>query len=247
MQKKVSSALIVLLLATCSFAQLKKGNKITGLSIGSVFTNNGKTDYSSATSSYSISNDNFGVSIAPSLGWFTSDNLAVGVMPVIGFTSSKLLGKSGSGNTFSKDETTGYHFGIGGFARYYFPGTAKMMRFFGQYNLGVGLAGSQSEGFEYDQLGTYVDRFDVKSSGDLFANTGIVLGLAKFLNAHTSLDFYIGYTYSYTKANVTGASNRDYANPLTPDEQREINEDRKTTNHGLVLGLGFQVFLENKK
>jgi len=131
--------------------------------------------------------------------------------------------------------------------RYYFSGNTTMTRFFGQYDLSLGLSGSKSEGFQYETLGIYVDRYNRKSSGDFMANTGLTFGLSKFLTKHTSLDFYLGYTFSYINSNPTGTSFRDYSDPGTGDVTQKIDYEQKFTGHGIVLGVGFQIFLEKNK
>lgn len=218
-----------------------------GASVGSAFFNSGATDFSNPIGSSTTSNDNFGISLSPSIGWFMTGNIVIGIMPVIGYNKQKQLGKSSAGSTYLKDVTNQFNFGIGGFARYYFSGNSTMTRFFGQYNLSLGLGGSKSEGFEYERLGVYVDRYNRKSSGDFFTNTGLAFGVSKFLTTHTSLDFYLGYNFSYTSGNPTGSTFRDYSDPGTGDVTEKIDYDQKFTGHNIVLGVGFQVFLEKNK
>lgn len=229
------------------YAQFKRGDKMLGASVGTIFFNNNSTDFSTSVSTSTTSNDNFGINFNPSMGKFINENFAVGFMPDIGFSKQKQLGKSSAGSTYLKDETTLYNVGIGGFARYYFDGKNDKTRFFGQYNLSLGIGGSKTSGFQYETLGIYVDRYDRKSSGDFIAKTGVNLGISKFLSNHTALDFYIGYNFSYIKSNPSGTTVRDYTNPGTADETQKINYDQKFTGNNVVLGIGFQVFLEKKK
>src|SRR5829696_7465790 len=110
---------LFILISLSSTAQTKKGNKMIGASVGTIFFNSGTTDLSTVLASTSTTDNNFGVSINPSIGWFNSDNLVLGISPVIGFRTLKKVGNASNGNTFLKDETNEYNFGIGGFARYY--------------------------------------------------------------------------------------------------------------------------------
>ncbi|MDP4263956.1 MAG: hypothetical protein Q8941_15620 [Bacteroidota bacterium] len=246
MLKKPAFVALVLAFSATLNAQFKKGDRMVGVSVGSVFFNSNSTDFSSSAGSSSTSNTNYGVSLIPSMGWFTTSNIAIGVSPSFNYTKQKQLGKSAAGNTYLKDETSQFSFGIGGFTRYYFAGTSNKTRFFGQYNLSLGLSGSKSEGFEYETLGVYVDRYNRKSSGDLFVNTGLTFGVSKFLANHNSLDFYIGYTFSYTSSNPKGTTLRDYSDPATGDINQTVDYKQKITGHNVVLGVGYQVFLEKK-
>jgi hypothetical protein len=247
MQQKLAFVALAVLFSVSVNSQLKKGNKMVGVSVGSAFFNSSSTDFSSSIGSSTTSNDNFGVNLNPSIGWFVSDNIAVGIMPSLGYSKIKELGKSSSGNTYLKNETSQFNFSIGGFARYYFKGANEKMRLFGQYNLSVGMGGSKTDGYEYERLGVYVDRYNRKSSGDFTANTGVLLGASKFLNNHIALDFFVGYNFSFNKSNPKGSSLRDYTNPATGDETQEVDYDQKVTGNNVVLGVGFQIFLEKKK
>jgi hypothetical protein len=247
MLRKMAFVVPVLLICTTINAQFKKGDKMLGVSVGSVFFNSGKTDLITSISTSTNSNDNFGISLDPSIGWFINDNIAIGIMPTIGYNKQKLLGKTSAGSTYLRDESSQFNFGIGGFTRYYFSSNNRRMHFFGQYDLSLGLSGSKSEGFQYETLGVYVDRYNRKSSGDFVANTGLTTGISKFLTKNTSLDFYISYKFSYIKSNPTGTSLRDFSDPGTPDQTQTINYDQKFTGHNVVLGVGFQIFLAKNK
>lgn len=217
-----------------------------GFSIASAFFNNASIERSNNLTSSTIENDNFGISINPSIGWFISDNIALGVSPVISFSKQKQVGNGANGNTFLKDELNQYSFALGGFARYYFKGESTF-RFFGQYNLSAGITGGKNEGYEYESIGTYVDRYDNKFSGGIAINTGVNFGASKFLNNHIALDIYLGYNFSYSKTNPKGTALRDYSDPSTPDQTQNINYDQKITGHNFQLGAGLQVFLDRKK
>jgi hypothetical protein len=93
----------------------------------------------------------------------------------------------------------------------------------------------------------YVDRYSYKSSGDLFANAGLSAGISRFVSARTAIDFYVGYKFAYTSSHTTGTFSRDYSDPTTGDLSLKPDYDEKFTNHGVMLGIGFQVFIEKKK
>ena len=248
MLKKMAFIVTMLLINNIATnAQFKKGDKIAGVSIASAFYNNESTALSTSISSTTTTNNNFGISVNPSIGWFINGNVAIGIMPAIGYKKQKILGKTSSGNTFLKDETNQFNTGIGGFARYYFNGKNNIARFFGQYDLSLGISGSKTEGFQYETLGTYVDRYNQKSSGDFFTSNGLMLGVSRFFTNHVSLDIYIGYKFSYTKSNPKGTSLRDFSDPNIADQTQMIDYDQKFTGHNVVAGVGFQVFIPKKE
>jgi hypothetical protein len=247
MLRKLAPIVLFLLMTIAVNAQFKKGDKMVGASVGSMFFNAGNTNISTNVTISNTSNNNFGISFNPSIGWFINNKVAVGISPMISYSKQELLGKSVAGSTFLKDESSRYTLGIGGFARYYLPGSTERMRFFGQFDLLAGIGGSSADGFQYETTGVYVDRYDQKSSGDLSVNTGLSFGVSKFLSTRTALDFSIGYKLSYTKSHVTGNFLRDYIDPNAGDETKKPDYDQSFTNHGLILGVGFQIFLDRKK
>jgi hypothetical protein len=241
--------LLLVSLITFAFSassQTRKGNKMVGFSLVSAFFNNGTTDRSNDISSSTIENDNFGISINPNVGWFISDDVAVGISPSISYSKQKQVGKGANGNTFLSDEVSMYGVSVGGFARYYFKGQPNL-RFFGQYNLNLGIAGGKNEGYEYESLGIYVDRYESKYSGGFKGNTGVSFGASKFLNDHVAIDFIIGYNFSFGKSEPEGTSVREYADPSTPDQTQTIKFEQKVTGNDIQLGIGLQVFLDKKK
>lgn len=221
---------------------------MVGVSIGAALYDHTTTDLVYTVGSSSTSTDQFGFNLNPQAGWFLNENVAVGIAPVVGYTHQKTIGKSSGGSTFLKDNTNTFSFQVGGFSRYYFKASGNAgMRFFGQYNLAFGLGGSKSDGFAYEQLGTYVDRYTRKSSGDLVVNTGLTFGISKFLPGKNALDIFVGYNFSYTKSNPTGTTTRDYADPAIGDITTKPDYDQKITGHHFVIGVGYQIFLEKKK
>ncbi|MFI5129113.1 MAG: hypothetical protein ACHQFX_03950 [Chitinophagales bacterium] len=246
MLRKLSFAVASLLMTTMLTAQFKKGDRMLGASVGTIFFNNDNTDVSTSIATSTNSSDNFGISFNPAIGWFINDNIAIGIMPAIAYNKEKIIGESG-GSTYLKDESNSFNFTVGGFARYYFSGDNLKTAFFGQYDLAAGLGGSKTEGFQYETNGVYVDRYSQKSSGDFVANTGLSIGLSKFLASKTALDFYVGYKLSYSKSHPKGTFLRDYSDPTTGDVTQKPDYEQKFIGHHFVFGVGFQIFLEKKK
>ena len=218
---------------------------MTGATIGSTFFNSGKSDYSypSPTTGYTNTDNNFGISLNPSMGWFVSENVAVGALLNIAYNHDKSFNEA-SGNTFQKDISNRFNIGIGGFVRNYFKSSGNMMPF-GQYNLNFGIGSSSKNGVSFS--GGNKTTYDGKSSGDFYANTGIVLGLTKMLNPHTGLDLFLGYTFSYTKNTMKTTTLIDLGNNGSIDQTAVSEPTQKFTNHGFVVGLGFQIFLDKRK
>jgi hypothetical protein len=223
-------------------AQIKKGTRMAGASIGSVFANAGKSDYSDAVipGTYTSNNNNFGISLNPILGWFISDNTAVGTLLTLGYRHQKVFDESG-GSTFRKNTASFFNFGIGGFARNYFSSSGTMKPF-GQFNMSVGTGASNNEGFFFS--GNDKSTYDGKSSGDFFINAGLSAGFTKMLNPHTGLDFFLGYSFSYNKNTYKTTTLLDQGNNGTVDQTAISEPITKFTNHGFLLGIGFQVFLD---
>ena len=63
----------------------------------------------------------------------------------------------------------------------------------------------------------------------------------------TGLDFYAGYNFSYNKNTFKRTTLRDNGNDGSVDERSENETTTKFTNHGFIIGVGFQVFLKGKK
>ena len=106
-----------------------------------------------------------------------------------------------------------------------------------------------TSGFFYktESAGIIKTSYDGKSSGGFFANASLSLGMEKLLSPHTGLDIYTGYTFSYTK-NVNKTTTTRYNVTTGMIDQTSISEPTtKFTNHGFMLGIGFQVFLEPRK
>jgi len=227
-------------------AQFSKGTRMVGSSIGSVFFNSKKSDYSfpPPTTGYTSSNTSYGFNLAPNTGWFVSNNTSIGARLNLGFNRDKTLDEA-NGNTFNKNDYTSFRLGIGGFTRMYFgkPGTWLP---FGQFNLDLGMGSTKTNGFTYFAAG-YKETYDGKSTGDFFIDAGYSFGVSKMLNKNTSLDLYGGYLYSYNKNEFESTTLKDIDLDGITDETAKLQQTLKTTAHGFSINLGFQIFLDKKK
>ena len=116
---------------------------------------------------------------------------------------------------------------------------------FGQFGFNAGINSSTVDGFKYyDASPDYKISYDGKSSGGFFANATLQFGLTKMVGEYTGLDIYLGYNYSYNKNTFKTTTIRDNAPYDNVPETRSENEPTtKFTNHGIIVGVGFQVFL----
>jgi hypothetical protein len=239
----------LLLFSVSANAQFAKGDKMVGASVGSVFINSGSSDVSfpGSTAGYSSTNKGWGIRIEPNMGWFISEKTAVGGILILNPSSQKDSYEAG-GNTFQQDKTTRFNIGLGGFARNYFNDNKSMMPY-GQFGFNLGINSEKAEGFDYssDGGGSYKDSYDGESSGGFFANASLQLGITKMLGENAGLDFFAGYTYSYNKNTFKTTTLRDYGNNGSIDNTFVNEPTTKFTNHGFIVGVGFQVFLRGKK
>lgn len=249
MQRKLVLFLACLLLINLSVnGQFKKGMRMAGASVASVFFNSGSADvtYPGTTQGYTANTNSFGVNISPQIGWFISDNTAIGASILINPSSNKVSYEVG-GTTYQEDRSSNFNVGLGGFARNYF-GSSTGFRPFGQFSFNVGINTQNTEGFFYGNTpGVYKMTYDGKSSGGFFANTTLTLGLTKMLNPHTGLDIYAGYNFSYNKNTVKTTIQTDTGNDGSIDITEIKEPTTKYSNHGFMIGVGFQVFLDPRK
>ncbi|MBI5856410.1 MAG: hypothetical protein HZB42_02070 [Sphingobacteriales bacterium] len=249
MQKKTGLPLYLLLIFSIpAGAQLKKGNMMAGANVGSVLFNSGSADITVAQIGSNTSKiTSYNVSIGPSLGWFISDNTVVGAALNINPYSNKTTYEQ-SGSTYQSDKNTNFNIGLGGFARHYFGSPGSMMPF-GQLGLNFGISTLKTEGFFYGGSGptAYKISYDGSSNGGFFANSTFQFGFTKMVGDLTGLDFYIGYNFSYNKNTFKKTTLRDDGNDGSIDSRGENETTSKFTNHGFLLGVGFQVFLKGKK
>lgn len=249
MQKKTGLSIgLLLMLSFAINAQFKKGNMMAGASVGSVLFNSGSSDISVAQIGSNTSKiTSYNISLSPSLGWFISDNTVVGAAININPYSNKTTYEQ-NGSTYQSDKNSNFNIGLGGFVRHYFGSSASMMPF-GQFGLNAGISSLKTEGFFYggSAPNAYKISYDGSSSGGFFANSTFQFGFTKMVGDLTGLDFYVGYNFSYNKNTFKKTTLRDDGNDGTIDSRGENETTTKFTNHGFLLGVGFQVFLKGKK
>ena len=247
LRKKFLLLTLPALIAFSSQAQFKKGMRMVGSSIGSVLYNSGSSDITVSQIGSSESKiTSFSVNISPSLGWFMNENTVVGISLNInpqGTTTSY----EQSGSTFQEDKSNSFNFGVGGFVRNYFKSSGALMPF-GQLGINAGISNLNTEGFFYGGTGpaAYKDSYDGNSSGGSFANATVQAGFTKMISQLTGLDFFIGYNFSYSKNTFKKTTIRTLVSNGSQIERRENETTTRFTNHGFLLGVGFQVFLARK-
>lgn len=246
MLKKYVILMLMALPALAAEAQFSKGDKMVGTSVGSIFLNSGGTDVSfPQTRGYSSKTSSYGLRIEPAFGWFISDKTVIGASININPSGQK-VNYEDLGTTFQQDKNTNFNIGVGGFARNYF-GSPGNFRLFGQFGFNAGINSSKTDGFRYySGAPSYKVSYDGKSSGGFFANAILQLGLTKMVGDHTGLDIYLGYNYSYNKNTFKTTTLTDIGLDGSIDTRAESEPTSKFTNHGLIVGVGFQIFLKGK-
>lgn len=247
MYKFFITTIVLSVSAINGFSQIKKGTRMAGASIGTVLYNSGKTEYSfpPPTTGFVSNNKNYGINLGPSMGWFISDNTAVGASLNFAVNNSKTTDVSdATGNTFNKDNSNRFNIGIGGFARNYFKTEGNLLPF-GQLNLSFGTGTSKSDGFNF--IGNDKYTYTGKSSGDSYMNAGLNFGFTKMLNNNIGLDFFAGYNYSRTKSVFKKTTLVDFGNNGSTDQTSVSEPTMKYSNHGALVGVSFQIFLDKKK
>lgn len=192
--KKLSICVIAFLTAISIQAQNKKGDKLVGVSFGSVsYTNSdAKTSYSNTPTVYKSEGNSFSISVNPNVAWFVQDNLAIGGGVSVSFYSSKSTSSNTSTPATSTSEYTQPSVYIGPMARYYFGGSPKGMPF-AQFNFQFGIAGGTSN----SKSGSATSETKTKPKGDW--NTGLSFGYEHFVTPNVGLYGSIGFNYGKSK------------------------------------------------
>lgn len=226
-------------------AQFHKGGKMVGVDIASFVFNSGGSDVSfPQVRGYSSHSTSFSLSVEPAFGWFVSDKTVIGGTFILHPASQKIRYED-AGTTFQEDKTSNFNIGLGAFVRNYFSGNSASFHPFAQVGVNAGLNSSSTEGFKYyDSTPDYKISYNGKSSGGFFANAVVQLGLTKMIGNSTGLDFYIGYNYSYNKNTFKTTTLTDLDLDGDIDFRSENEPTTKFTNHGLIVAVGFQVFLK---
>ncbi len=228
-------------------AQFKKGDRMVGASVASVQYNSGSSDITVdqiGDNKSKITGYNF--SLSPSMGWFLSEKTAVGAVLTINPTGGKTTYEQ-NGTTYQSDKNNNFNIGLGGFARHYLGNSGSFFPF-AQFGFNLGISSLKTEGFFYGGSGpsAYKISYDGSSSGGFFANASLQAGLTKMVGENAGLDITIGYNYGYNKHTFDKTTLRDNGNDGSVDETLKNKTTTKFTNHGFLLGVGFQVFLRRK-
>jgi hypothetical protein len=248
MQKRYVLLPLLLFVASACFSQFKKGDRMVGASVGNVFFNSGSGDQKVVSiGSQNYKTTGWGVNINPNMGWFISEKTAIGATLNINPTSQKTSFES-NGSTFQKDNAKNFNIGIGGFVRHYLKGSGSFLPF-GQFSINAGVSTSETDGFFFGGAGSsvYKDTYDGKSSGGFFLNSSFNVGMTKKVSDKTGLDIFIGYNFSTSKNTFKITRQRDNGNDGSIDTRAENETTTNFTNHGFVIGAGFQIFLGKKK
>lgn len=189
---------LVVILCVVSFtamAQTKKGDKIVGVSFGSIsYTNSdSKTSYSNTPTVYNSDGNSFSISVNPNVAWFVQDNLAIGGGVSISFYTSKSNSSNTSSSTTSESKSTQPSFYIGPLARYYFGGSPKGQPY-GQVNLQFGISGGKSESKTSTGASSETT---THPKGDW--NAGIAFGYEHFVTPNVGIFGSIGFNYGKNK------------------------------------------------
>lgn len=229
-------------------AQFAKGDRMVGTSVGSVLYNSGNADISVDQIGENKSKiTSYNLSITPTMGWFISENTAIGASLNINPTGNKTTYEQ-NGSTYQSDKSNNFNIGIGGFVRHYLKSSGSLLPF-GQLGFNLGISSLKTEGFLYTGSAPNADKetYDGSSSGGFFANASLQGGFTKMVGENAGLDFFIGYIYGYNKNTFSKTTLVDYGNNGSTDETLKNKTTSKYTNHGFLLGVGFQVFLRKKK
>jgi len=193
--KKVFLLSGLALLGLAVTAQTKKGDKLVGVSFGSIsYTNSdSKTTYSNTPTVYNSDGNSFSISVNPNVAWFVKDNLAIGGGVSVSFYTSKSNSSNTSSTTTSESKSTQPSFYIGPLARYYFGGSPKGMPFV-QANLQYGISGGKSESKTSTGASSETT---THPKGDW--NAGAAFGYEHFVTPNVGIFGSIGFNYGKSK------------------------------------------------
>ncbi len=248
MFKKVLLALLLCPVVCVCNAQFKKGDKMAGASVASFVFNSGSSDITvESVGSNTAKTKGYSINISPSLGWFLNENTVAGFTLSLNPGSDKTSYQQ-NGSTYQNDKASKYNIGAGGFVRSFF-GDSKTLKPFAQASINAGASSLKTDGFFYYNTGNplYKQTYDGKSSGGFFLNAALTGGFTKMIGEYTGLDFYLGYNFSVN--NYTFKKTTLYytsANDNNPTKGIN-NTTTKFTNNGVIVGIGFQVFIRGKK
>ena len=243
---KSSACILFLLYSFTIAAQFKKGDHMVGTSVASVFYNNTTADVTVGSATTHSLNKNYNVSIIPMFGWFISDKTVVGGTLNINPTGQSVSYED-NGSTYQKDKSNGLNLGAGVFARSYFSNTGNFLPF-GQLAFNAGIIQQKTSGFFYGGTAptNYKSNYNGESSSGSFANGSALAGVTRKLSESVGLDIYIGYNYSTTKSNFHKTTQYDLGVDGSIENEIKSESQSKYSSHGILLGVGLQIFLTRK-
>jgi len=246
MSNKSSVCILLLLFSIHSKAQFKKGDRMVGASVASAFYDNTTADVTVGTATTHSLNKNYNISINPMYGWFISDKTVVGGTLNINPTG-QTVSYENNGSTYQKDKSNGLNLGAGAFARSYFSNNGNFLPF-GQLAFNAGVTQQKTSGFFYGGTApaNYKSTYKGESSSGSFVNASALAGVTRILGENAGLDIYVGYNYSSTKNNYHKTTQYDLGMDGSIDNEIKSESKSKYSSHGILLGVGFQIFLKGK-
>jgi len=193
--KKILFAFLGISLGLGATAQTNKGDKLIGVSLGSVSYTDSKstTSYSNTPTIYKSDGNSFSLSINPTVSWFVIDNLAIGASVSISIYTSKSTSSNTGSSATSESKYNQPSFYIGPMARYYFGGSPKGMPF-AQVNGQFGIYGGKST--SSTSTGSSSET-KTKPKGDW--NAGLSFGYEHFITPNVGLFAMVGFNYGKSK------------------------------------------------
>lgn len=230
--KRLLSVLVILLMGTVAMAQVSKGDKIVGVSFGSIsYTNSdSKTTYSNTPTVYNSDGSSFSLSVNPNVAWFIKDRLAIGGGVSVSFYTSKSNSSNTSSTTTSDNKSTQPSFYIGPLARYYFGGSPKGYPY-AQLNLQYGISGGKSE--SHTSTGAS-SKTTTHPKGDW--NAGLAFGYEHFVTPNVGIFGSIGFNY--------GKSKTEYE--YRPSTGTGYDYTSEYSRFYIPVNVGIQVHILNK-
>ena len=197
--KKLLFLVFASAVALNAVAQIKKGDKLIGVGIGSISYTNSDEKQSQTNSPSVLNTDgsSFNITVNPSVAWFVQDNLAIGGGVNLSFSSQKDKESFSGSSQTSVFKSSRPSFYIGPMARYYFGSSPKGSPF-AQLDFGIGFDLGKSTYTYSNGIGN--DEVKAKPKGDW--NVGATFGYEHFLTSCCpclGLFGSIGFNYGQSK------------------------------------------------
>lgn len=211
-----------------------------GATIGTALISSGKTEYTfpNGTQGYTTNNNNWNITISPSIGWFIQNNSVVGGSIILNSSHQKTWNENTSGLTYKEDNYHNTDFGLGVFYRYYFS-TSNTIKPFGHIYINGGSGTTKTDGF-YNTSAAQSESYTGKSSDKLFYNLGVNAGITKMINSTIGLEAFVGYVHSYSKFTTKTKSVMVLGSSSTT---AEYEPTQRFSGNGVSVGVGLQIFL----